>query len=356
MPMAIPNVLAIFGTRPQFLKVAALWRAAQHREDLRLRFVDSGQHYSNNLSDVFRNQLDFPRVEHVLNVLNQRPADLMSRVVADVASILRQDRPTAVMVFGDTNTTLAAAVAGSVEQIPVIHVESGLRSGDPTMPEEANRRGTDHLSRWLLTPTAKAAQQLRAEGIEKNRIHHVGDLTLDLFDALYQPNPAPLTGKKKVVVTLHRQANVDDPVRLAGFVDALEKLAQHLSIFFFVHPRTRLRMSELGLEKKLSQVNLSEPIGYLEMLQQIGRCHLVVTDSGGLQKDAVFAGRPCVVYRGITEWEELVGHGVWLTDTAGDLVETCLQRIATPVKFDRSLYGGGLAGRRICDFVAGLSG
>lgn len=346
------TILAVFGTRPQFLKVAALWRIARQMRGVRLVFVDSGQHYSPELSSVFRDQLDFPPVTHVLNAGGDVPSALSARVVEGVGRVVRELKPRAVMVFGDTNTTLAAALGAVAEGVPVIHVESGLRSDDLAMPEEINRRATDHLSRWLLTPTRQAAERLLREGVATDRIVPSGDLTLDLFDALYRPAPAA-DARPAILVTAHRQANVDDPHRLGELLDALTMLAGETGagVRFFVHPRTRARIDAFGLAARAHGIALLAPIGYLEMLEEISRCALVVTDSGGLQKDAVFAGKPCLVYRDLTEWQELVGQGVWLADDRSTLVAEGRRLFGTRTRFDRDLYGGGQAAARICDFL-----
>lgn len=346
------TIMAVFGTRPQFLKVAALWRVARQMRGVRMVFVDSGQHYSPELSSVFRDQLDFPPVAHVLNAAGAEPSALAARVVEGVGRVVREIRPQAVMVFGDTNTTLAAALGAVAEGVPVIHVEAGLRSDDLAMPEEINRRATDHLSRWLLTPTQQAGERLRRENVTTERIIHSGDLTLDLFDALYCPAPAGGPAPC-ILVTAHRQANVDDPRRLGELLDALTTLARDCgtSVRFLVHPRTRARIREFGLDARARGIELQDPIGYLEMLSEISRCSLVVTDSGGLQKDAVFAGKPCLVYRDLTEWQELVGQGVWLANDQQTLVAEGRRLLGMRMQFDRALYGGGEAAARICEFL-----
>lgn len=346
------RILAVFGTRPQFLKVAALWRAARHLRGVELVFADSGQHYSPELSTVFRNQLDFPPVPHVLNAGGDVPSALSARVVEGVGRLARELRPQAVMVFGDTNTTLAAAVGAAAEGVPVIHVEAGLRSDDLAMPEEINRRATDHLSRWLLTPTRQASQRLQAEGVAAGRIVPCGDLTLDLFDALYRPQPVA-GGGLRIVVTAHRQANVDDPARLGALLDALATLQRDsgAEVRFFVHPRTQARIDSSGFAARAAGIHFLAPIGYMEMLDEVSRCTLVITDSGGLQKDAAFAGRPCVVYRELTEWQELVGSAVWLADDGATLLAESRRLLGSTTHFDRTLYGGGEAGARICRFL-----
>lgn len=346
------TVLAVFGTRPQFLKVAALWRVARDLRGPRLVFVDSGQHYSPELSSVFRDQLDFPPVDYVLNAGGDAPSVLSARVVEGVGRVVRELQPQALMVFGDTNTTLAAALGAAAEGTPVLHVEAGLRSDDLSMPEEINRRATDHMSRWLLTPTAAAAERLRQEGVAAERIVPCGDLTLDLFDALYRPRPD--AASESILVTAHRQANVDDPQRLGVLLDALQVLARETGarVRFFVHPRTRARIDQFALGARTQGIELLAPVGYLQMLEEVARCALVITDSGGLQKDAVFAGKPCLVYRDITEWQELVGQGVWLANDGAALVADGRRLFGMRTRFDRTLYGGGEAASRICTFLA----
>ena len=306
------RVLSIVGARPQFIKAAAVLRAIAQMnrgdERLRHRLLHTGQHYDDNMSDVFFRELEIPPADHNLGVRSTSHGEMTAQMLAGIERVLLDERPDVVMVYGDTNSTLAGALAAVKLQIPVAHVEAGLRSFNMRMPEEVNRIVADRVSRWLLCPTLTAEQNLLKEGAEPSRICRVGDV---MYDALlhYAQKATPVdVGGPYCVATVHRAENADDPDRLGAIVSALDQVSQITPVILPLHPRTRARLAEFRLAP--GRVRLVDPVGYLEMIGLVRGCEGVLTDSGGLQKEAFFLGKPCVTLRDETEWVELVELGV----------------------------------------------
>lgn len=350
------RVLVVFGTRPQYIKVAALWHAATACRELEFVFVDSGQHYDATMSEVFVRELAFPPLYGSLGVSGLSPVATVAETMLRLEQVFAELRPDAVVVLGDTNTTLAGALAARKAGIYSVHVESGLRSFVNTMPEEVNRLVADRVCDLLLAPVPAAIDQLRREGFPEAALRLTGDLTLDIFRLCRAGlDPAAVaacrTARPLLLVTLHRDFNVDHEARLAPVLHALDELAGEFAVRFFVHPRTRANIARLGLEALLARIELCAPIGYMEMLAQLEVCTLVLTDSGGLQKDAAFAGKPCLVYRDRTEWTDLVDRSLWLVDDATQLPAAARQRAGQPVTFDAAAFGGGDAGRHIVQAI-----
>jgi len=301
------KVLTVVGARPQFVKLAPLGRVLGRR--LNHVVVHTGQHYDPELSDRFFEQLRIPSPEHHLGIGSGSHGRMTGRMLVALERAILEERPGLVLVVGDTNSTLAGALAAAKLGIPLGHVEAGLRSFDASMPEEINRRVTDHLSQLLFCPTQTAVSNLRAEGIVRG-VHLVGDV---MMDAILQnlPRVGRLGLPKGIsgpyyVFTLHRQGNVDRSETLMGFMDALERL-EH-SVIFPVHPRTRRRLRELGWRTR-GRVHPLPALPYLEMLRLVQGATALLTDSGGLQKEAFVLGTPCVTLRESTEWTETLVHG-----------------------------------------------
>lgn len=351
------RVMVVFGTRPQYIKVAALWHAAASRPDLEFSFIDSGQHYDATMSEVFVRELAFPPVQAALAVSGLSPVATVAETMLRLERVFAESRPDAVVVLGDTNTTLAGALAARKAGIFSAHVESGLRSFVATMPEETNRVVADHVCDLLLAPVPAAMTQLRAEGFPESALRLTGDLTLDIFrlcharltaeDVARCRAPRPLA-----LVTLHRDFNVDREERLLPALRALDGLAADFAVRFFVHPRTRRNIERLGAANLLARVDVREPVGYMEMLAHLEACSLVISDSGGLQKDAAFAGKPCILYRDRTEWTDLAGQSVWLVDDAAGWRDEAQRRVGKPVQFDAGAFGDGRAGANIVQAIA----
>jgi UDP-N-acetylglucosamine 2-epimerase len=338
------KVATVVGARPQFIKAAALSRELRksHHEIL----VHTGQHYDYAMSGVFFDGLEIPPPDVNLQVGSGRHGAQTGAMLAGIEQVLLQERPDWLLLYGDTNSTLAGALAASKLLIPVIHVEAGLRSFNRRMPEEINRVMVDHLSKLLLCPSKTAVDNLASEGITRN-VHLVGDLMLDVLNWAQRRVDAnqpvllrqlDLKRGRYLVATVHRSENTDDPARLLDIVAALNAISG--SVVFPVHPRTRRAIAQANCEIK-PHVRLIEPLGYLEMVALAKDARLILTDSGGLQKEAYWLGVPCVTLREETEWVETVEAG-W-NMLAGANYERIIQaaRSFMPPMARPPLYGEG---------------
>jgi UDP-GlcNAc3NAcA epimerase len=346
------RIVTVIGNRPQFVKAAAVSRLLRAEHDELL--VHTGQHHDDELSTIFVTELGVPRPERELGIHGGTNTDQTARMLAALGPLLAQERPDLVLVYGDTNSTLAGGLAAAQAHIAVAHVEAGMRSFDRAMPEELNRLLTDHLSDLLLCASGTAVANLAREHAV-GRVELVGDVMVDvalLFQPRARADDAPLRAAgvepgRYVLATAHRAGNVDAPERLRKLVDLL--LALPLPVVLPLHPRTRGRLEAagwLGELERAAHVRLRPPIGYLEFTALLTRAHAAVTDSGGVQKEAYLAGVPCVTLRGSTEWVETVEAG-WnvLVDLDGPAALAALER--TPPAERPELYGDGHAGARV---------
>ncbi|BDG03290.1 non-hydrolyzing UDP-N-acetylglucosamine 2-epimerase [Anaeromyxobacter oryzae] len=338
-------VLHVVGARPNFMKVAPLM-AALARRGVSQRLVHTGQHFDERMSGVFFEELGLPRPDVDLGVGSGSHGEQTGKILVAFERVLLESapRPSAVVVPGDVNSTVAAALAAAKLGVPVAHLEAGLRSFDRTMPEELNRIVTDHLADLLLTPSADADENLAREGIGAARIARVGNLMIDTLRthlpkarALGVPRALGLEPGGYAVVTLHRPSNVDDPDTLGRLLGALAAVARELPVVFPVHPRTRARLAGPGLAEAASALRLIEPQGYLEFLSLTSSARLVLTDSGGLQEEATALGVPCLTLRENTERPVTVAEGT------NEVVGTDPERIVRAAH--RALSGAGKRGR-----------
>jgi UDP-N-acetylglucosamine 2-epimerase (non-hydrolysing)/UDP-GlcNAc3NAcA epimerase len=351
------RVLTVIGNRPQFVKAAAVSRGLRDEHEELL--VHTGQHHDDDLSAVFFTELGIPRPERQLAIHGGTNTDQTARMLAALGPMVAAERPDLVLVYGDTNSTLAGALAAAQARVPVAHVEAGMRSFDRAMPEELNRVLADHLSDLLLCPSATAVDNLQRESVA-GRVELVGDVMVDVA-LLVQPRAraddatrraAGVEGTDYLVATAHRAGNVDDPERLRRLVDLL--LALPATTVLPLHPRTRARLESAGWLAELERaphVRLAPPLGPFEFTALLVGARAVLTDSGGVQKEAYLAGVPCVTLRDTTEWVETVEAG-WnvLVDLDVDAALRALDR--RPPAERPELYGDGYAGARV---VAALS-
>ena len=342
------RIVSLVGNRPQFVKAAPLCIALRAQGDEVL--VHSGQHYDPELADLFFDELGIPSPDHALEVGPGTPVHQIATIMERFEGVLRDENPDAVLVYGDTTTTLAGALTAAKCGVPLAHVEAGLRSFDRSMPEEQNRVVTDHLSDVLLCPTRQAVDNLAAEGLTRG-VHLVGDVMFDasrMFAPLAEQRNAAaghgLDPGGYLLVTIHRAAATDTPEALDAMVEVLSSLGE--PAIFPVHPRTRGKLQAAGRWDALAQVPglvLAAPAGYLDFTSLLMGARAVVTDSGGVQKEAYFHGIPCVTLRDTTEWVETVDGGFnTLTGMDAPVVRAALADVAMPAERP-PYYGDGHA-------------
>jgi UDP-GlcNAc3NAcA epimerase len=321
--------------------------------------INTGQHYDARMSDVFLQELRMGAPDYNLEVGSGTQAVQTARILERTEEILMRERPQAVIVYGDTNSTLGGALAAAKLHIPVVHVEAGLRSFNRRMPEELNRIVTDHLSDLLLAPSEAPKARLLQEGIPPERIAVVGDVMYDAVLAHVGLSERHSTALQRlelspqdyVLCTIHRAENTDDPARLRNLIQALERVSRRLSVVFPVHPRSRKALESCGLRSQCEgRLQLIEPVGYLDMIALERHATVVATDSGGVQKEAFFLGVPCVTLRNETEWTELVTTG-WNRlvppDGSVDIAEAIFSSIGRTGQRSVQPYGDGKAAARI---------
>ena len=297
-------ILHVVGARPNFMKAAPVLRALNEKPDLRQSLVHTGQHYDQNMSEVFFRQLGMPAPDYNLEVGSGSHAQQTAAVMSAFEPLVLERKPDLVLVYGDVNSTVAAALVCSKSGIRVGHVEAGLRSRDRSMPEEINRLLTDQLSDLLFTPSADASENLLREGIDPDKIHLVGNVMIDTLVRLLPcaEQHRSNCSSPYVLVTLHRPSNVDDPLWLHQLIDMLADMSEQLTIIFPVHPRTRERLLELGLNVEArARLKLMGPLPYVEFLALQRHAVVVITDSGGVQEETTFLGIPCLTLRENTE-------------------------------------------------------
>jgi UDP-N-acetylglucosamine 2-epimerase (non-hydrolysing)/UDP-GlcNAc3NAcA epimerase len=348
------KVLTVIGNRPQFIKAAAVTPPLRREHDEVL--IHTGQHFDDELSAVFFAELGLPAPDIELGIALGSNTSQTSRMLGALEPVLSETSPDAVLVYGDTNSTLAGALAAAQAGVPVAHVEAGMRSYDRSMPEELNRVLADHASALLLCSSELAASNLRQEGV-RGTVVVVGDVMVDVASAV-QPRararldllaPYGLKPGRYVVATAHRAGNVDDPDRLRRLVDLLRSVP--MPVVFALHPRTRARLEQDGLMPELEAADaviLTPPLGYVELTALVCNARAVITDSGGLQKEAYLAGVQCLTLRPTTEWTETVEHG-WnvLVDLDRDRALAALEQELPAER--PPLYGDGHAGERVVD-------
>lgn len=348
------KVLTIVGARPQFIKAAPVSRALRAVRGIREVLVHTGQHYDEDMSDIFFRELHIPRPDLHLGVGSGSHGDQTGRMLAAIEPTIVKHRPDWVLVYGDTNSTLAGALAAAKLKVPVAHVEAGLRSFNRAMPEEINRVVADHLSKVLFAPTAAAVSNLRREGISNGRIAKVGDVMYDaalFYSGLAQERSRimqrlGLARRGYVLATIHRAENTDDPRRLRAIFDGLGTVSKEIPVVLPLHPRTGVALSKLRVRESKG-LKMVAPVGYLDMVMLEKNARLIATDSGGVQKEAFFFRVPCATLRHETEWVELVNAG-WNTLVApgrADIAASLRKLLHSTGRERRSIrpYGTGKA-------------
>ena len=382
------KILTILGARPQFIKAGAVSRVIKNWNNGNLSLekenintpitnyqstnnqytntpiteiiVHTGQHYDSNMSDIFFEEMNIPKPDYYLGIGGKTHGAMTGQMIEKIESVALKEKPDVIMVYGDTNSTLAGAIVGSKLHIPIAHIEAGLRSFNMKMPEELNRILTDRVSKWLFCPTDKAVENLKNEGyfieVEGRRekiegfgeVIKVGDVMQD--GAEYYKNFAkkPKIDIKDnfILTTIHRAENTDDDNRLKNIFESLEEIAKEKQIILPLHPRTKKIIQNLGIITK--NITIIDPVGYLEMVWLIDNSYMVITDSGGLQKEAFFFKKPCITLRDETEWIELIENRFnVLAGADKEKILDVYKNFEFNSNFDIDLYGGGKASERV---------
>jgi UDP-GlcNAc3NAcA epimerase len=347
------KIITILGARPQFIKAGSVSREIGKYKDIEEIIVHTGQHYDANMSKVFFNEMQIPTPDYFLKIGGTSHGAMVGQMIEKIEEVLVKEKPDFVMVYGDTNSTLAGSIAASKLNIKIIHIEAGLRSFNMKMPEEINRILTDRISSILFCPTQAAVNNLSNEGVENwqisPRVCLVGDVMNDgaIFYKNLAQKPQELNCSDDFILcTIHRAENTNDPLRLREILSALNEIALQKEVIIPLHPRTK-KIIELG-EYPVDNLSFIDPVGYLNMVWLIDNCSLVMTDSGGLQKEAFFFNKACITLRDETEWVELVDSNcnVLVGANRNKILET-YNLNSFSKNFNSELYGSGNASKHI---------
>ncbi len=351
------KVVSIVGARPQFIKAATLSRQFRLL-GVQESIIHTGQHFEANMSDIFFREMEIPKPAYQLDIHTLSHGAMTGRMLEGIEKALQVEKPDGVVLYGDTNSTLAGALAASKLRIPIVHVEAGLRSFDMTMPEEVNRVLTDRVSSILFCPTETAVNNLKREGFDHlpARVVNSGDVMYD--GALYYEDKAQLKSdilrrvgtKKFVLATIHREENADSPEKLRSIIAGLNEIHKQVPVVVPLHPRTR---NILAQQYILPNFIIIDPVGYFDMIMLLKNAELVITDSGGVQKEAFFFGKQCITLREQTEWIELVekGFNVLVGSDSRRLISAFNSFRTQESDFSANLYGNGHAAKTIAEII-----
>ncbi len=385
------KIMTVLGARPQFIKAAVVSRAigefnsASPNGKIKELIVHTGQHFDLNMSEVFFSEMSIPKPSKHLNINRMSHGAMTGRMVEAIESLLEKTSPDLVLVYGDTNSTMAGALAAAKLHIPIAHVEAGLRSFNRRMPEEHNRVITDHLSSLLFCPTTTSVHNLEREGLSNYpaadsakakpvmppQVFQVGDVMYDASLYYYRQAKLKAAFAKKIIkerlhgqrfalTTLHRQENTDNQDDFEAILSALINVSKNIPVVWPMHPRTQQVIKAQALDTRLSRsgIVVIDPVGYFDIIEFLENCAIVLTDSGGLQKEAYFFKKPCVTLRSETEWVELVEHGYnqVVGSNPARIVNAVSHMLDAKLNFDQSLYGRGNAGTEIVSIIANICG
>ncbi|OGT09892.1 MAG: UDP-N-acetylglucosamine 2-epimerase [Gammaproteobacteria bacterium GWE2_42_36] len=348
------KIATVIGARPQFIKAAVVSRELKKYKDIQEIIIHTGQHYDWNMSSVFFEEMNIPKPNYFFDINGLNHGAMTGQMLEKIEFVLLKEKPSLVLVYGDTNTTLAGALAAKKHHIKIAHIEAGLRSFNIKMPEEVNRIITDRISDYLFCPTEKAIENLRREGFNSigAKISNVGDVMYDAvlyyseFSAKYSSIISRLNLNDFILCTIHRAENVDFKNRLKSIIEALNHISKEKKIVLPLHPRTKNFIKQSNIKLNFEPI---DPVGYFDMLELLKHCQLVITDSGGLQKEAYFFDKFCITLRDETEWVELVENGFNQLAGADPDKIIMLYEGALNQKnhFAASLYGDGQSAKKI---------
>ncbi|MCH2533962.1 MAG: UDP-N-acetylglucosamine 2-epimerase (non-hydrolyzing) [Bdellovibrionales bacterium] len=350
------KIITVVGARPQFIKAAVVSRAFNQHKNINELIIHTGQHYDQNMSDIFFEEMSIPKPNFYLKVGGKTHGSMTGQMLEKIEEVLLQEKPHLVLVYGDTNSTISGALAAAKLHIPVAHVEAGLRSFNMSMPEEINRILTDKISNVLFCPSETSKNNLLLEGTNTKKIEVVGDVMYDaviyyLRKAVPSNNIKSLISKNYFLATIHRAENTDNEINLSNIFEALREISKLENIILPLHPRTKKFIDTYNIDTQ--GITLIEPVGYYDMLLLLNNSNGVFTDSGGLQKEAYFLSKPCITLRGETEWTETVDSGCnFICGTDKHKIIASYEKNKT-INFDftKNLYGNGDAGVLIAEKI-----
>lgn len=342
------KICSVIGARPQFIKSAPLSKKLSER-NIEEIIIHTGQHYDKNMSGIFFQQLNIPKEKYNLNINQLSHGAMTGRMIESIEKILLTEKPDYVLVYGDTNSTLAAALAASKLHIKIIHVEAGLRSFNRLMPEEINRLLTDHISEILFCASDDSIKNLTNEGIFKN-VKYVGDIMKDSMIFFGNGNEPTNEDTSDILVTIHREENVTNIKKLTNIVNSLNELSKNFKICFPIHPSTKKRIDQFNLKLEFET---QSPVGFLEMIRKIKATKVALSDSGGLQKETYYLERPCVVLREETEWVELLSDNVnsLCNPEKRMIIDLVQEKIGTKFNYNNDMYGSGNTADNIVNLI-----
>ena len=349
------KIVTILGARPQFIKAGSVSREISNRTDIEEIIIHTGQHYDSNMSDIFFSQMKIPKPDYFLGVGGKSHGAMTGQMIEKIEEVLLNESPDWVLLYGDTDSTLAGAIAASKLDIKIAHVEAGLRSYNMKMPEEINRILTDRVSTMLFCPTSVAIENLKKEGYDNMNctVLDIGDVMYDgaLFYRHMAIKPKDIIDSINsfILCTVHRAENTDDPNKLNNIFMALGEISKKVHIILPLHPRTKKLIEQYDIAVA-DKITIIDPIGYLEMVWLIRNSELIMTDSGGLQKEAFFFEKPCITLRDETEWSELVeNHFNILVGADYNRIVSTYDEFTFNTDFSQKFYGEGNASKKICD-------
>jgi len=350
------KILSIIGARPQFVKEAIIQNEMNKFDDIEEIVVHTGQHYDSNMSGVFFDVLNMRKPEYNLGIKASRHGEMTGKMLIELEEIMLKEKPEIVLLYGDTNSTLAGAIAASKLKIKIAHVEAGLRQEPKDMPEETNRVLTDRISSYLFAPSKLGIENLKNEGITNN-VYFTGDVMYDIFLKMKPKFDYSMMEKlnlKKdeyVMMTMHRDFNVDVPEKLEKVLNDVNRLSKEIKVVLPIHPRTKKRIQEFGFENLVSDIMIIEPIDYLKLMGLTENCYKVVTDSGGYQKEAYFAGKQACIIMPDTGWRELVDCELNVLTKEDKIYDSVMN--TKKVDYIENIYGDGQASEKIISILRG---
>lgn len=344
------KILSIIGARPQFIKEAIVQHELNKIQGIEEIVVHTGQHFDENMSGVFFDILNMKKPEYNLGIKASKHGEMTGKMIIELEEIMIKEKPDVVLLYGDTNSTLAGAIAASKLKIKIAHIEAGLRQEPKDMPEETNRVITDRISTFLFAPSKLGVENLKKEGITKN-VYFTGDVMYDIFLKMKSKfdysllDELNLSKNNFILMTLHRDFNVDDPTKLQKILENVDKVSKEIQVIFPVHPRTKNRIKEYGLDEFTKNIKMIEPIDYLKLMGLAENCYMAITDSGGFQKEAYFAGKKAVVIMPDTSWRELVDYKINILSDENSIYDNVMN--CKDVEFIPNIYGEGNAAEKI---------